>query len=494
MPNLFYRPKSPFLLSTSLAQDIDMMDRQFVSNIKNFVSKRSNRNALLFIVSTSFVMGLFNSSSLPVSFESAKKLQKFILQGFVISQGPKEPQLKDKILNDFENRISDEFKIPDGLRSRVGFWFDIYSKYDSNKKVIHHSRYPWIIFKVVDVTDIINSDTPRVRWLRNVKAEKFVAKELEGLKHALREISQNGRINPENETEVQIEAALSEILEGSLKNKARTALESLRIQTGQKNFFADGLKTSPLYLPEMEAIFKKYKLPTELTRLPFVESSFNRHAVSKVGASGIWQFMDYTGKNFLTVTEHIDERNSPFKSTEAAARLLKENHMILHKSWPLAITAWNHGPGGVRRAIKAIESKEISDIVNGYQSKTFDFASSNFYAEFLAALYTEKYHEKLFEGIDYEKNLELHKVQLSRSVKAQELVRHSGLAKENFILFNPDLKKAVERNVSIPSGFKIMIDNPTRLTLKNLISKSGRETRVSKLSEGDLSFNSGTDN
>src|SRR5207253_2957861 len=100
---------------------------------------------------------------------------------------------------------------------------------------------------------------------------------------------------------------------------------------GQKNFFEEGLKISGAYFKEMENIFAKQKLPIELTRLPLVESSFNHFATSKDGAAGIWQFMGDTGRKFMLVNDQIDERRSPFKATEAAARLLKENHMILYR-------------------------------------------------------------------------------------------------------------------------------------------------------------------
>lgn len=447
---------------------------------------------MFIVASLSFSMGFLNATSLPVAVEKAEKIQKLILDGLVINKGSNASVTREQILNDFENRISDDFNVPEGLRKRVGFWFDIYSLYDSNKRVIHHSRYPWIIFKVVDVTEIINSNTPRVRWLRNVKADKAVATELQNIKNALALISKKGAIDTSDEYQNLIATALAP-LEGSDKAKAKEALNNIRVQTGQKNFFANGLESSPLYLQGMEEIFQNHNLPVELTRLPFVESSFNHQAVSKVGASGIWQFMDYTGKSFMTVNEHIDERKSPFKATEAAARLLKENHMILHRSWPLAITAWNHGPSGIRKAIKSAESKEIADIVNGYQSRTFDFASSNFYSEFLAALYTEKYKEYLFQDLKFERTLDLHTVKLARSISAKELLRRSGLSKEDFIFFNPDLNVALARNISIPSGFSLMVDSPARLVLKNLLSRDSRQSKVTKLSQSDVSFNTDND-
>ena len=99
--------------------------------------------------------------------------------------------------------------------------------------------------------------------------------------------------------------------------------------------FEQAIKRSGRYLPLMESIFaREYNLPVELTRLPFVESSFNIRARSKVGASGIWQFMRSTGKLFLKINDGVDERNDPIRATEAAAKLLKMNFGSL-KSWPL---------------------------------------------------------------------------------------------------------------------------------------------------------------
>lgn len=437
----------------------------------------------------SLLIALFNSASFPFVVQQIKKIQRLILDGVVFSKDPDIVYQREEILDDYENRIGEDFTIPAGLRDRVGFWFDIYTRYDSNKKVVHHTLYPWVVFKVVDVTSIINSDTPKARWMRNVKADEFVTDEVQNIREALKEFARGAELDEEDEYQVLVAKAL-EALPGSLQNKAKEALKNVRVQTGQKNFFAEGIEVSPIYLSGMEEIFRDHKLPVELTRIPFVESSFNRHAVSKVGASGIWQFMDYTGKSFMTVNEHIDERNSPFKATSAAARLLKENHMILRRSWPLAVTAWNHGPSGIRRAMKAAESEDLSEIINNYQSRTFDFASSNFYCEFLAALYAEKYHEQIFKDLEYEKTLDLHTVKLARSISAKELLRRSGLAKEDFVMYNPDLKKALERNASIPSGFTLMVDTPARLVLKSLLTKDTRPDDT-KVSQSEVSYNSG---
>ncbi|MBO9668229.1 MAG: transglycosylase SLT domain-containing protein [Bdellovibrio sp.] len=441
-------------------------------------------------------LALFNSTNI-FDFESAPTdvaaqapdVKQVFVDSLTIQKDPDVVYNREDILNDYENRVSESFKIPDNLRDRVGFWFDIYTQHNSNKRLIHHSLYPWIVFEVVDVTPIIEADLPKHRWMRNLKADEFVKQEVEKAKTALKSLSKRKHFESLTPDEAMIADALNKLDGDNLAKKAKVALQNIRVQTGQKDHFHEGLEVSPQYLPGMEEIFQQAKLPVELTRIPFVESSFNKHAQSKVGASGIWQFMGGTGRKFMIVDQHIDERNSPFKASVAAAQLLKENHMILKKSWPLAITAWNHGPPGMRKAMAAAKSHDLGEIVGKYRSRSFDFASSNFYSEFLAALFAERYHTQIFKDLQYEDTLDLHTVKLARSIGAKELVRLSGLSNENFLHFNPDLKKAIDANMSVPSGFTLMLDNGARAVLKNLIAKE-TPSKKRKLSKNDISLSS----
>lgn len=368
---------------------------------------------------------------------------------------------RERILNDYDNRISDRFAIAEGLRDRVGFWFDVYTKYDSNRRVIHHTRYPWIIYKVVDVTDIILSKSPKRRWMRNNKADQHVKREMARVRAALRSVAKRRSLKDLDSYEALVVDALRK-LGGNVRKEARRAIGEVRVQTGQKDFFIEGLTISPRYLGTMEEIFREHNLPVELTRIPFVESSFNKHAISKVGASGIWQFMGNTGRKFMIVNERIDERRSPFKSTEAAARLLKENHLILYRSWPLAVTAWNHGPGGLRKASQAVGSKDLARIIKNYRSKRFDFASANFYSEFLAALHAQMYQMEVYGPIEKEMELNLEVVRLKRPTKVKNIVRVSGLSIEEFLSINPELKKAASINMTLPKGFRFHVPNEAR--------------------------------
>lgn len=384
-----------------------------------------------------------------------------------------EPFDRDAILSDHQVRVSEQFKVPANLRDRVGFWFDIYSKYDSEKKVIHHGLYPWIVFEVIDIGPIVHAETPRRRWMRNEKADKHVKGELNRWRRALIGLARSG--SPRTEDERSVAAVLSP-LRGTLKNKAAMALREIRIQTGQKDFFVEGLHLSHDLLPKMEEIFRAHKLPIELTRLPFVESSFKDHATSKIGAKGIWQFTETTGKIFMRVDTHIDERRSPLKSTVGAAKLLKENHMILGRSWPLAISAWNHGPGGIRKASKAAGSRDLAVIISKYRSKSFDFASSNFYAEFLAALHVQKYELEIFGDLQKVAGPDLHPFVLPRRARIMDLVKSSGLTHEEFFRLNPDLTKAARANMHLPKGFRVHVPADSRSGLERLFASSNRET------------------
>ena len=228
----------------------------------------------------------------------------------------------------------------------------------------------------------------------------------------------------------------------------------------------------------MDRIFAQHKVPPELTRIPLVESSFNHLATSKAGASGVWQFVGNTGKKFLIVNSSIDERRSPLKSTHAAARLLKENHMILSRQWPLAITAYNHGPAGVRKAAKSVGSTDIAKIIGRYKTRSFGFASTNYFAEFLAALYAEKYKDEIFVFAGSPNMFTEDNVILPRAMRATNLLRVTGLSADEVLLYNPDLKQAFKRNTTLPRGYRLHIPSDRKDDLRaKFASKKTIESR-----------------
>jgi len=119
----------------------------------------------------------------------------------------------------------------------------------------------------------------------------------------------------------------------------------------RKNFSAIlGLKD--YYFPMIEDIFDSYGLPSELKYMAIIESALNANAVSRVGATGLWQFMYSTGRMYgLTINSIVDDRRDPVKATHAAAKYIRDLYKI-YNDWILVIAAYNCGPGNVNKAIR----------------------------------------------------------------------------------------------------------------------------------------------
>jgi membrane-bound lytic murein transglycosylase D len=362
--------------------------------------------------------------------------------------------LKTQILTDSQHRVSAEFSVPYGLWERTWFWFDIYTRYGEAHHVIHHVLYPWIVYKVYDTTQtLVNSSGPL--WLRRDRATKLAKREAQNIRQALVKLSRKKYYVGLTGLEKELYDSLANV-PGSRPKIFAEAARNVRSQLGQRDFFLRGLVNSGKYLPHMEAEFRAQGIPTELTRLPFVESSFNENAYSKVGASGIWQIMPATGRAYMTVNDHIDERNSPLKATRVAAKILR-NYVRSLGQWPLAVTAYNNGIGNIQVALRAARSKDLATMISRYHRGDFQFASSNFFTCFLAAMYAEKYHDFIFRNVSREPVQERSIVQLGTATSARKLPRITGVDREQLLAYNLDLRSAFRRNAVLPRGFKVFV-------------------------------------
>jgi len=386
--------------------------------------------------------------------------------------------MKMEILRDFQGRISPEFSVPHGLWERTWFWFDVYTRYGEAHHIIHHVRYPWIVYKIYDTTQtLVNSKGPL--WLRRDRAEKLAKRESESIRVALRKLSKRKSYARLNGIEKQLYDRLAAV-PGKRQAVFREAARNVRSQLGQKDFFQRGLVRSTKYLQHMEAEFRSRSIPTELTRLPFVESSFNEQAVSKVGASGIWQIMPETGRAYMLVNDNIDERNSPLKATRVAGYILRTYARALGQ-WPLAVTAYNNGIGNIQVAIKRANSKDLATIIARNHRGEFQFASSNFFTCFLAALYAEKYNDYIFKNVRREPVQDQAVIQLGSRTKARNLPAITGVNKDQLLQYNLDLKPAYRKNAMLPKGLKLYVPHGPRNTIeRRAIGVQPRNLRVSK--------------
>lgn len=347
---------------------------------------------------------------------------------------------------------SNLFSIPAGFESRVAFWINIYSKYTAEDAVFHDSQNLAIVYKVVDLRPIMSSKLHP--FVKEHKVKRLIEKARANLISQLNSLKRNLNRAKLNDNAQELYDLL-----GQPKKKAdvAAAIDNLRMQLGQKTFVEQALQNSDLYLPTMEKIFEKKGLPKELTRIPFVESSFNLAARSRVGASGIWQIMPATGRKLMP-NSHIDYRNDPIKATEFAATLLKFNYKVID-AWPLAVTAYNHGPTSISKLTKKYKTKDLPTLINKvYGTHAFAFASSNFYACFLAILEIEKNRSLYFPEVPRNLPLDFSSVQLKKSIKYSQLLTWFGKDTQKTDLFNPHLSSALKHGgTPIPAGTYLYI-------------------------------------
>lgn len=159
----------------------------------------------------------------------------------------------------------------------------------------------------------------------------------------------------------------------------------LRLMRGRIDVF---LSLAEFYFPLFEEVLDRYGLPEELKYLTVVESALNPMATSRAGAAGLWQFMYRTGKMYgLEVNSLVDERRDPAKSTDAAARYLKDLYAV-YEDWHLALAAYNCGPGNVNRAIARSGGQNNFWQIYNYLPKE----TRGYIPAFIAATYVLNYY------------------------------------------------------------------------------------------------------
>jgi membrane-bound lytic murein transglycosylase D len=345
-------------------------------------------------------------------------------------------------------------ELPPAMLPRVRFWVDVYAHTFSWEYRIHDTKFPQLTYSVFNT-----KGKPR----GSMVAEKLrVLGVLRSLKIKLPAI-QSGKL-PRKKLSLE-EIRILGIFEanGLVAQLPSAAVEKrVRGQAGMRDALEDALFISGRYLPRMEKVFEDFGLPREIAYLPFVESGFNKKAVSKVGASGIWQFMPYTGKLYLRVDDAVDERNDPMRAAEAAARLMRQNYNML-EAWPLAMTAYNHGPMGVARAVREVGSRNLADIIDRYEGKTFGFASQNFYASFMGALHVAKHSDIYLGAIPRARKLEFDQFIMPDYMEYSTFLERMGIEEPTFRELNMALTKdVIAGNRYIPVGYMVRVPTEFR--------------------------------
>ena len=354
---------------------------------------------------------------------------------------------------------AEQFPIYPCIQANVKFWEDVYSLYNTKQGILHDINDLSRVYAVIDLVGWEENDSARINNERIRDAKKRISEILKDLS--------TGKA-PETAAEQRIAA----LFPPQRHTTYLQAADNVRLQIGQKDRYLEGFARSGRYLPHIKQIFAAAGLPADLAYLPHVESSFNPKVYSKAGAAGLWQFTRATGQDYMTVNSLVDERLDPYLATSAAAQLLKDNYEQLN-TWPLALTAYNHGRTGVLRAVNDMGSYE--NIFKNYDQGAFQFASRNFYSEFLAAMRVAKRYER-DSRIVMERPEATMTFRLKEEVPITRLRATLGIPRDELLRLNPSLTKPVQDGQrSVPKGFLVRMPAKNQKT-KQVAQKSSPST------------------
>jgi len=232
------------------------------------------------------------------------------------------------------------------------------------------------------------------------------------------------RLNARTPFNVEYNSSLENVIKGYLKHR-RTSIERL-------------MGLSHFYFPMFEREFDNYNIPLEMKYLAIVESALKPRARSRVGATGLWQFMYGTGKEHdLQVSSYVDDRRDPIKSTTAAAQYLGRLYRIFG-DWDLALAAYNSGPGNVNKAIRRSGGyKNYWNIRQNLPRETAGYVPA-----FLATMYIFEFAEE--HGFKPERpafqHIETDTIHVKQMISLDHVSETTGIHIEELQFLNPAYK------------------------------------------------------
>ncbi|MEO0421090.1 MAG: LysM peptidoglycan-binding domain-containing protein [Pseudomonadota bacterium] len=335
------------------------------------------------------------------------------------------------------------FPVPPSLHAATDFWRRVYTEVETSQGFIHDNRELGVVYEVVELGG----------ELSRRQRSRLVSKRITHYRRILERLASGARSGLTDEQREVLSLWPEDVTNATLAQAAKR----LRFQLGQANRFREGLARSGRYLDHIRAEFAALGLPEELALLPHVESSYNAGARSHAAAVGMWQFTRSTGRRFMQVDHVVDERLDPYLAAAAAARLLQQNHEDLG-AWPLALTAYNHGVAGMRRATVKLGTQNIGDIVERYDGRTFGFASRNFYASFIAAVHVHQHASQYFGDVTPASPVPHHAVEIPDFVPAAALAESLGTDLDTLRKLNPALRWPIWRGEKhVPKGYALRV-------------------------------------
>jgi len=338
---------------------------------------------------------------------------------------------------------SQELPRPAELASAVSFWKRVFTTVNSDEGLIHDRRELDRVYDQIVVPEELSRAKQRKRW----KAAKA------RIRTALNALAaQSGE--PRTREQKRIRALFAR---DAKPGAFRVAAKRLRFQRGLSNRFRAGYERSGRWYHQIRAVLNEHDVPAEVAALPHVESSFRTNVISHAWAVGLWQFTRSTGGDYMRIDAIIDERRDGWRASEAAAELLSDAYESLG-DWGLAITAYNHGITGMRRARKTVEGGSIAAIIASYDGPNFGFASRNFYPALLAAADVDANANKYFGDVNRRTPPTYVEVAVPDFTRMDAIVATLPVSRGELRDLNPALRDPVwAGNKYVPAGYALRV-------------------------------------
>ena len=239
-----------------------------------------------------------------------------------------------------------------------------------------------------------------------------------------------------------IEMPYNDIVQKFIDRYSSRLRRSVSYMLGAQNF----------YMPIFEQALETYGLPLELKYLPVIESALNPKAVSRVGATGLWQFMLKTGKNYgLEINSLVDERRDPIKASYAAARYLSDLYKIFG-DWNLVIAAYNAGPDKINKAIHRSKGKNDYREIYPYLPKE----TRGYVPAFIAANYIMNYYcDHNICPMETDLPVKTDTVMVTRDIHFEQIAKVLDIDIAQIQELNPQYRRNIINGSSQPSTLKL---------------------------------------
>ncbi|HDH15168.1 MAG TPA: LysM peptidoglycan-binding domain-containing protein [Gammaproteobacteria bacterium] len=378
----------------------------------------------------------------------------------------------DHLLGQHDLQCDKIFPCPDELKQRVSFWIDVFTQYDDDTIVLHDSRNPDRVYKVIK-TSAQCSRRHEPHSIKNAKSK---------LRKQILEIADK---RAKGITTFSGEKKhLAELLKNDKPSEIRKAAKRIRCQGGVADQFHEALERHDKYGPMVVKTLKQAGLPTDIQYLPFVESSYRPTAYSRVGAAGMWQIMPRTARILgLKISSTVDERLDPVLASGAATRYFLNSRKKLgdkarsiksskkYSLYPYVITSYNYGAAGMLRAMDKV-GVDYMDVLNKYKARGFQTAVKNFYASFLAARHVAQNVDKYYPDHKIGQPLAMDVVTIKKAVSTDRLMTVFSVSESTLRKYNTSLMRLVwSGRRFVPRGYKLKLPKST----------DGRSEQVAKL-------------